>query len=210
MPLNLTTDPQPPADAPVFSRRDIVDFQPPGSPRSYRLAPLTFRERQAFRADLQRACGILPSREQLLDTLRRLLREASPGNLAELLSAIDAAEEDTEANDRDAQGRLADIEVAMATQPAYAALLEARQRWRSMMPFVAARHALRGWSGPRLPEWATVGGLIDEALLNDLPDDEITAVGLRAAALMQLAGDAVGNSEPPSPSPATRTSAPAA
>ena len=47
-------------NTPVFSRRDVVPFTPEGSPRSYTVAPLTFRERQNFRADLAREGGVYP------------------------------------------------------------------------------------------------------------------------------------------------------
>lgn len=63
---------------PVFSRREAERFTPPGSPRTYNLAPLTFRERQAFRAEMAREGGLYPPRPQLLDALREAVREAHP------------------------------------------------------------------------------------------------------------------------------------
>ena len=65
---------------PVFSRRDAVTFIPEGSPRSYIIAPLTFRERQAFRADLAREGGVFPPRVQLIAALRSAIQEIAPGN----------------------------------------------------------------------------------------------------------------------------------
>jgi hypothetical protein len=77
----------------VFSRRDAEWFAPPGAAdRRYLVAPLTYRERQAFRADLAREGGIYPSHAQMLDALRAAVREASPENANELLAVIDASE----------------------------------------------------------------------------------------------------------------------
>jgi hypothetical protein len=187
---------------PVFSRRAAECFTPPGSPRTYLLAPLTFRERQAFRAEMAREGGIYPPRAQLLDGLREAVREASPGNADELVAHIDAAEADPDGEDRAAQQRLATIEAACAGIPVYATLIAARQRYAGMLPWVAARHALRGWEGDGLPPFARQGGLLPADLLDLLPTDEIEAVGSRAAELMQPDRAAEGNSAPPSSSPA--------
>ena len=56
---------------PVFSAHDLVAFTPPGSPRTYRLAPLTYRERIAFRTALAREAGMRPSPQAVADILRR-------------------------------------------------------------------------------------------------------------------------------------------
>ena len=57
----------------VFSRRDAEWFSPPHAPeRRYLIAPLTFRERQAFRADLARDGGIYPPQAQMLEALRQI------------------------------------------------------------------------------------------------------------------------------------------
>jgi len=187
---------------PVFTRREAERFAPPGSPRSYLLAPLTFRERQSFRADMAREGGIYPPRAQLLDGLREAVREASPANAEELIGHIDAAEADADGEDRAVQQRLATIEAACAGLPVYATLLAARQRYAGMLPWVAARHALRGWDGDGLPPFARTGGMVPAELLDLLPGDEIEAVGSRAAELMQPDRSAEGNFAPPSSSPA--------
>lgn len=72
-----------------------------------------------------------------------------------------------------------------------------------MLPWVAARHALRGWEGDGLPPFARTGGLVAADLLDLLPAEEIEAVGSRAAELMQPDRAAEGNSVPPTSSPAT-------
>lgn len=186
---------------PVFSRRDAVPFVPDGSPRAFTIAPLTFRERQAYRADVARECGVFPQRAQLIAALRAAIHEAAPGNAADLLADIDAAEATPE--DADAQARLTAIEATAAEVPVYAALLAARERYLGTLPWVAARHTIRGWEGPGLPPFRRDRGVVPAALLDAIPDAEIDAIGWRAIALMHPGGDAEGNSGAPSPSPET-------
>jgi hypothetical protein len=186
----------------VFSRRDAEWFAPHGAAgRRYLIAPLTYRERQAFRADLAREGGIYPSHAQMLDALRAAVREASPGNADELLAIIDASE--ATPDDAEVQVQLGTIEAACATVPVYAGLLAARQRYLGTLPWVAARHALRGWEGDRLPPFRRLRGLVPDDLLDALPQEDVEAVGWRASTLMQPGRDAEGNSEAPSPSPET-------
>jgi len=183
----------------VFSQRDAEWFAPSGAAsRRYLVAPLTYRERQAFRADLAREGGIYPSHAQMLDALRAAVREASPGNSDELLAVIDAAE--ATPDDAAVQVQLGTIEAACATVPVYAGLLAARQRYLGTLPWVAARHALRGWEGDRLPPFRRLRGLVPDDLLDALPQDDVEAVGWRASTLMQPGRDAEGNSGAPSPS----------
>jgi hypothetical protein len=184
----------------VFSRRDAEWFAPPGAAhRRYLVAPLTYRERQAFRADLAREGGIYPSHAQMLDALRAAVREASPDNADELLAVIDASE--ATPDDANVQVQLGSIEAACATVPVYAGLLAARQRYLGTLPWVAARHALRGWEGDGLPPFRRLRGLVPDDLLDTLPQDDVEAVGWRASTLMQPGRDAEGNSGAPSPSP---------
>ena len=186
----------------VFSRRDAEWFAPHGATgRRYLIAPLTYRERQAFRADLAREGGIYPSHAQMLNALRAAVRDASPGNSDELLAVIDASE--ATPDDAAVQVQLGTIEAACAIVPVYAGLLAARQRYLGTLPWVAARHALRGWEGDRLPPFRRLRGLVPDDLLDALPQDDVEAVGWRASTLMQPGRDAEGNSGAPSPSPET-------
>jgi hypothetical protein len=187
----------------VFSRRDAEWFSPPHAPeRRYLIAPLTFRERQAFRADLARDGGIYPPQAQMLEALRLAITEAAPANAEELAVAIARAE--AEPDDPEAQAPLAMIEAACAAIPSYAGLLAARQRYIGMLPWVAARHALRGWEGTDLPPFKRDRGLVSEALMDALPQEDIEPIGWRASALMQPSWDAEKNSAAPSLSPASQ------
>lgn len=186
----------------VFSQRDAEWFTPPGAAgRRYLIAPLTYRERQAFRADLAREGGIYPSHAQMLDALRAAVREASPGNADEVLAVIDGSE--ATPDDADLQVQLGTLEAACATVPVYAGLLAARQRYLGTLPWVAARHALRGWEGDGLPPFRRARGLVPDDLLDALPQEDVEAIGWRASTLMQPGRDAEGNSGAPSPSPET-------
>ncbi len=129
--------------------------------------------------------------------LEPLFAELAPA----LLADIDAAE--ATPDDVGAQTRLASIEAIAAEVPVYAALLAARERYLGTLPWVAARHALRGWDGPGLPPFRRERGAIPADLLDTLPDAEIEAVGWKASALMQPNASAEGNSAAPSPSPET-------
>jgi hypothetical protein len=175
----------------VFSRRAPVDYTPPDSKRTYRLAPLSFRERQAFRAEMLRDVGLYPQPALMLEALRDAVREAAPANAPDLLAAIDAAE--AAPDDAAAAARLTVVEGAFTGAGGYGDLLAARHRYIGLLPLYAARHALRGWSGPGLPEFTRVGGLVPLELLDDLPPDELEAVGYQASALMQTGGDAAKN-----------------
>lgn len=201
--------------APVFSAHDLVAFSPPDSPRTYRIAPLTYRERIAFRAALAREAGLRPSTQDVSTALRTALREIAPTNLDAALAVVDAADAaraDAEAAPRDAdaqarlteaQARLAVIISACMDVPVYAELRAAGERWTGMAPWVACRHALRGWEGPGLPAFQREKGLMPEALLDVMPASEIAAVGWRAFLLVSLDRSAEGNSVAPSPSPGT-------
>jgi hypothetical protein len=200
---------------PVFSAYDLVAFTPPGSPRTYRLAPLTYRERIAFRAALAREAGMRPSPQDVSNGLRAALREVAPANIDEALAVVDEADAAREADDAalksklaEAQARLAVIITACMDVPAYAELRAAGERWTGMAPWVACRHALRGWDGPGLPVFRRDKGLVLEELLDVLPASEVTAVGWRAFLLVSLDRSAEGNSAAPSPSPETQTPLP--
>ncbi|WP_368415988.1 hypothetical protein [Falsiroseomonas sp.] len=137
----------------------------------------------------------------MLDALRAAVREASPDNADELLAVIDGSE--VTPDDAAMQVQLGTIEAACATVPVYAGLLAARQRYLGTLPWVAARHALRGWEGEGLPTFRRLRGLAPDDLLDALPQDDVEAVGWRASTPLQPGTDAEGNAGAPSPSSAT-------
>jgi hypothetical protein len=186
---------------PIFSTGDTTEVRPDGSGRVYHIAPLSYRERANMQADLARYAGIYPTNAQLFHALRGAVRDLAPGNAAELLRAIDVAEESP--GDEDASRALQSIEAACATVPSYSALMAARNHYLSMVPFVAARWGLRGWEGDSLPEFRRERGAVPETLLDVIPPEELTQVGWMAHGLTRVSQSAVGNSVSPSPSDAT-------
>lgn len=194
------------SQAPVFSALEAEAFTPPRSPRTYHLAPLSYRERNAMRREMRRAGGDRPDRAVMLAVMREALRQIAPANLDDALAQIDEAE--AAPDDMAAQARLAVLERAVSTVPAYAELVESRIRYQEAWPWVSVRFALRGWEGPGLPPFTRVGGLVPESLLDAIPAAELEVVAARADELIWLGPSAEGNSEAPSPLPENQAPTP--
>ena len=148
---------------------------------------------------MRRAAGAQPDRAVLMDVLREAIREIQPANLDQCLAEIDAAEATPE--DRAAQARVAVIENAVAEVPGYAAFQDSIARHIEAKRYVTVQFALRGWSGPGLPPFFRVDGMVPDKLMDALPAAEVDALYNEAAELIWLGPSAVGNSEAPSPSP---------
>jgi hypothetical protein len=189
-------------DAPLTTKRAVEHFTPAGSPRSYMIAPLDFHQRIAYRADLTRIGGTYPNDAQLLLAIRAAVMAENPTDLDQQLAQIALAE--AEPMNIPAQADLQLIEQRVSLAPIYAELRIQRDRYLATLPWVAVKHALRGWEGPDLPEFDAPRGLVSDACLEALAElDELAMVGWRAAALMTPGKSAVGNSASPSPSPAS-------
>ncbi len=177
---------------PILSRDDERWFQPIGSPRRYLLAPLTRRERNLFRRALVAEGAVMHSHETMLDALRDALREIAPGNLDELLAMVDAAQDDD-----DARKDLAPVEAIARSVPAYASRLADNVFYLNIYPGVMARFALRGWEGEGLPPFQRHNGMVLDAALEGISDDELRAVGWEAATMTFVPASAEKNSEAP-------------
>ena len=189
---------------PVLSRDDFVWHQPPASPRRYQLAPLTRRERNLFRRALVAEGATYPGTEAMFAALRAALQEIAPGNLAELLGMVEAAEtEQADGGPGAATVALAPIEAAARSVPAYAQLLADRAYYLAAYPGLLARYALRGWDGPGLPAFERRNGEVPEVLLDAVPDAELADLGWAAHPLAFVTRSAEKNSAAPSPSPAS-------
>ena len=189
---------------PVLSRDDLVWHQPPASPRRYQLAPLTRRERNLFRRALVAEGATYPGTEAMFAALRAALQEIAPGNLAELLGMVEAAEtEQVDSGPGAATVALAPIEAAARSVPAYAQLLADRAYYLAAYPGLLARYALRGWDGPGLPAFERRNGEVPEVLLDAVPDAELADLGWAAHPLAVVTRSAEKNSAAPSPSPAS-------
>jgi hypothetical protein len=185
-----------------------VEFTPPESRNTYLIAPLSYRERQAFRGEMLREIGIYPAPALMLAALRESIKAAAPTNAADLLAAVDAAEADPD--DAEAAIKLAAIESAFTGTGAYGDMLATRHAYIGLLPLYALRHGLRGWQGEGLPEFTRTAGLVPLDLLDELPADDVEAAGNAALSLGQPGTSAEKNSVPPSPSPAIPTATAAA
>lgn len=180
----------PPASAPL-SRDHTETFTPPGSKRSYVLAPLSRRERNLFRRDMVAAGAVNPAQGQLFDAMRHALRAFEPTNLDELLAVVDAAEATPPGEELSPEMResLMPIETACMSWPGYASLVAAREFWWSTMPTVILSLSLRGWDGPGLPEFRRAYDGVPTELIDGIPEADLGALGGRAFALAFLAAD---------------------
>ncbi len=208
----------------VLSANDLDRFTPAHRasdpvPPVYLIAPMTWRQRAAWRADLAGA-GIsrLPTDEDFVRAVRAALEEVAPDNLAECLDAVDAMlgvmaagpmpevppspegtivppdpERDAEIARRtavlDAYGS---VEHAMAPHPRVSAMAAGRARFNGLAPGLAAAHALRGWEGVPVP-FVRRNGVVPDDTLDRLPEDDLRAVGFRALELMRVSDAARKN-----------------
>ncbi len=211
----------------VLSANDLDRFTPAHRasdpvPPVYLIAPMTWRQRAAWRADLAGA-GIsrLPTDEDFVRAVRAALEEVAPDNLAECLDAVDAMlgvmaagpmpEVPPDAHghsdrmpepDPDREAEIArrtavldaygTVEHAMAPHPRVAAMAAGRARFNGLAPGLAAAHALRGWEGVPVP-FVRRNGVVPDDTLDRLPEDDLRAVGFRALELMRVSDAARKN-----------------
>lgn len=120
--------------------------------------------------------------------------------------------------------RMGPLDAALREVPVYANLLAQNERWMGAGMFLLARYALRGWHGVdaagektpmrdddgfELPPFEVgPNGIVSEALLDQMPREDIDMIAGRANQLLSPSGTARGNSVAPSlsPSPETGTS----
>jgi hypothetical protein len=164
----------------IISRRDLIEVAPEGAGRVYTIAPLTFRERAAMKADLVREAGQPVFREQLLAARRAALQELAPENLAKLLAVLDEAETLTDPATPEAlalTSQVAVIDAAAMEVPAYAALVARNYHTVYFTPLVAARFGLRDWRGDGLPPFRRMRNQVPDELLDAVPVLELEEVG---------------------------------
>jgi hypothetical protein len=175
-------------EEPVLSRRSIRKVD--GKRGIYEVAPLTIRERAAYRADMAREGCRLPMRAELLEGLASAMKELAPDNLADLLAVIARAEaaqvDGAEPMAKADEDALRVMESAARAVPAYAAMLADQVRWFSLMPLVTARHALRGWQSDLLPPFQRVRGLVPDESLEECGEEDLSIIAGAAIDLMQV------------------------
>lgn len=180
----------------VFSRKQAKHVQ--GQNGLYHVAALTIRERAAYRADMAREGCRLPTRGELLAGLRQALEELAPANLDDLKALVQRAEaaltDESAAplNEAD-QVAMGVVEAAARQVPAYAAMLADQVRWFALMPYITARHALRGWELKALPPFKRVRGVVPDELLEEVGEEDLSIIASAAMDLMFVAKPAEKN-----------------
>lgn len=203
----------------VLSANDLDRFTPAHRasdpvPPVYLIAPMTWRQRAAWRGDLARA-GVsrIPTDEEFVRGVRAAIEDVAPDNLGECLDAVDAmlgvmaagpmpepdappaTEGDTPPPDSGRDAELArrtavldaygTVERAVAAHPRVAGMAAERTMFNGLAPGLAAAHALRGWEGVGVP-FARRNGVVPDDVLDRLPEDDLRAVGFRALELMRV------------------------
>lgn len=197
-------------DTPVFSRRQVQDLLLGDGTRTYRIAPLTFRDRAALYADLARegAAGVTAQQRQA--ALRAALHDIQPDNLPELLAVLDEAAEGAAAGatpEAEAlAARLQIIERAAMAHPAYAGVVAQVELRLALIPSMTLRRALVGWDGEGLPPFKRVRNCVPDELLDAIPQDDLATAGWNAWNLAHVGPVLEKNSAAPSPSPETPSS----
>lgn len=171
----------------MLSRQDIATVE--RGERRFDVAPLTYRERAAFDHALRAAGIAYPTNREILRRVRQVMRLVRPTNLDEveqLLDTAEAASRTEEDVSDEVVFALGPIErTAREEDGLLRAMYADRVQYMAMAPYEAARWALRDWSGPDLPAFERVKGLVPESLMGALTEEDILAVGFRALELMR-------------------------
>ncbi len=203
----------------VLSAQDFDRFTPSHraddpAPPVYLIAPMRWRDRAKWRAELTLAgAGRFSTAEQIARAVRDAVEELAPENLAECLDAVDAmlgllaadaagagqgaapeptepGADDPEREAREARRRaVADaydaVERAMASHPRVAGMMAENAMFNASAPVLAAAVSLRGWENVPVP-FARRGNLVPDDVLDRLDERDLYAVGNRALQLMRV------------------------
>lgn len=182
----------------------IVRFTPPSykdreDAPVYLMQPPSIMQRANWRRDLMAMGATYPTDEQLIEGMRRVIRQSGSPNTDEALDLIDRfvaakAEGDVGADLADA---FAGIEQGLQQVPAYGELVARRMHWLELAPILAARNFITGWEGLNLA-FRRVNGRLPDELLNALPEEDVKAVGMHIIGLMTVNRTLAGNSASPS------------
>jgi hypothetical protein len=196
----------------VISRQNPDRFTPENRrdaepPPIYLIAPLSWREKAAWQADLVLAgASRYPPDLAVCDAVKRAVLDLQPDNTTELLAIIEAYRDAT--GEFDAAGVKVPEEVATAYAAVhdrllghpYVALLHSERIMFAMLaPPLCAARALMGWENVPL-KFERRGERVPDALIGMIPTDDLAAIGARALELMRPADAEKKASASPSPS----------
>ncbi len=151
----------------------------------YLVKPASRRERIDFHAAMLEA-GINyqddgKMRAVLRDAVRGLADTEADALLA-IVDGVDALASSGELVPDAMREQLRDIEeAAIAGWPAYARVIAARTRWHATAPLIAAQRFLVGWENVAAP-FRRLGGVVPDETLDQIPDDDVRAIGQAALA----------------------------
>src|SRR5690606_29448419 len=126
----------------------------------------------------------------LLEAAIAAIRELSPGNAGDLIDEMEAfrARDWAERQeDRDAAQRIDAILATLARSvPAIRSMLARRQEFLDVMPVLAAKHFLVGIEAPKAHpvKLRQRGGLVDDAVLDEIGEQTVAAIGWKIQSLM--------------------------
>ena len=205
----------------VLSANDLDRYTPPQraddpAPPVYLIAPMTWRQRAAWRGDLARA-GVsrIPTDEEFVRGVRAALEEVAPENLAECLDAVDAmlglmaagpmpdappapAGEGEGATPAPDPERDAETKRRAAVLDAYGVVERAVLSHPRVAAMAAERSLFNSFApilaaAHALRGWEGVpvpfvrrGGVVPDDALDRLDEDDLRAVGYRALELMRV------------------------
>lgn len=163
----------------------------------------SLRQRAAWRRDIAAAGARFVATSELLEQLRAAIGAWGLSNSAELIELVDQAEAMSEGKapiDAEVAQRMRALENIMQGFGPYAELVAARSFWWEISTMLAFRHFVCGWEN-LAPAYAARLGLVDEAVVDQLPDAFVFEVGTEAVALTSPDASQRKNFESPRPSP---------
>jgi hypothetical protein len=198
---------------PPLSTKAVDRFTPPalegqaGAP-VYLIAIPSLSGKARYRKAMSAAGVRIWDRDAMIAAARESIERCQPENAADLLEICDrfaALDEQSAAADPEAASEVHDHwrQLALTLQDAggdFAAKAADNEFWWAMAPLQAARCFLIGREDqPALPRG--MDALVPEEALQDIPEEDVAAIGWRALALMKPTEQDVKNSASPQPSP---------
>lgn len=194
--------------------RYLVDGEVPAGVPVYLLAPMTWRERARFRAQIAGEGVRFPSDGELIRAVRATIAELAPTNADELLASVQAFEDALAQTNEPASGDETDEEKAARAEvdaarleigrqyevivdllrqhPAVGNLLALRTLFHEIVPPLAAAYCLRGWENIAA-KFERVNGVVPDRALDGLPMDDLLAIGNQALVLQSVSAAQKGN-----------------
>lgn len=169
----------------------------------YLLSVPSLLRRSAWRRAVTEAGARYPGNDDVYAALRKDIRALGPGNAEELVAFVDdiaakLAEDADKLGQAEAERFAAITDAVLPMGGDFAKVIAAREHWSDVAFTLAAQHFLAGWENVEAP-FERRGGLVPEALLEQLPARDIAAIGGRVIALMTLGKVQEKNSASPSP-----------